>query len=127
MEILASLYWTPNLLEKFQQKYNYDLLPFLPVIFSPSNTWGGRTPVYAEIYGFANDTNVGDSVYQLNYRRALNDGYQEYVSHFEEWSHSLGTQYSNQPAYNLPLQMVSRYTRVSCDRINIFSLRIFHY
>lgn len=77
------------------------------MLFSQSNTWGGFLPVYTEVYGFGNDTNIGNSVYQLNYRGILNDGYQDYLSHFRNWSRSIGTAYSAQPAYNLPLQMVS--------------------
>lgn len=107
MEILASLYWTPGLLKRFKDKYGYDLTPYLPLLFASSNTWNGALPVYNEIYAFGNDTNVGNSVHQADYRKILNDGYQEYLSHFQQWTHSIGTQYSSQPAYNLPLQMVS--------------------
>ncbi|KAF2472794.1 uncharacterized protein BDR25DRAFT_157719, partial [Lindgomyces ingoldianus] len=107
MEQLASLYWSPGLLQRFQNTYGYDLLPYLPLFFTPSNTWNGALPVYNEVFAFGNDTNVGNSVYQLDYRKVLNDGYQDYLLHFEQWTHSIGTEYSTQPAYNLPLQMLS--------------------
>lgn len=107
MEILAALYWTPGLLQRFRETHGYDLQPYLPSLFSSSNTWNGYLPVYNETYGFGNNTDIGNNAYQLNYRKILNDGYRDYLSHFLEWTHSIGTGYSAQPAYNLPLQMVS--------------------
>src|SRR5262245_33914988 len=103
MEVLASLYWTPGLLHRFKNTHGYDLLPYLPLLFSSTNTWNGALPVYNEVYAFGNDISFGDSIHQLDYRKILNDGYQDYLLHFQEWSHSVGTQYSAQPAYNLPL------------------------
>ncbi|KAF2258204.1 hypothetical protein CC78DRAFT_479443 [Lojkania enalia] len=107
MEFLAALYWTPGLLDRFRERHGYELTPYLPVLFGAWNSWGGYIPVYDEIYGFGNEMNVGKNVYQMNYRDILNDGYQEYLSHFQEWTHSIGNQYSTQPAYNMPLQMFS--------------------
>ncbi|KAJ4354220.1 uncharacterized protein N0V89_005954 [Didymosphaeria variabile] len=107
MEILAALYWTPDLLNRFKNSSGYDLLPYLPLLFSPSNTWNGALPVYNETFAFGNSTNGGESRYQLEYRKALNDGYQEYLEHFQEWTHVIGNEYSTQPAYNLPLEALS--------------------
>src|SRR4051794_22910987 len=106
MEIMAALYWTPNLIERFQNTHNYSLTPYLPLLFSSTNTWGGALPVYSEQYVFGNYTSDGASVHQLDYRKVLNDGYQDYITHFANWTHSKGVEYSNQPGYNLPLQMV---------------------
>ncbi|KAH2065611.1 hypothetical protein KXW21_006105 [Aspergillus fumigatus] len=41
-----------------------------------------------------------------DYRRTLNAGYQDYMTHFSQWTHRIGIQYSHQPAYNLPLEML---------------------
>jgi hypothetical protein len=107
MEILAALYWSPGLLDRFEATHGYTLTPYLPLLFSATNSWNGVLISYNESYAFGGDANVGNSAYQLNYRSILNDGYQNYLSHFREWSHSIGTEYSAQPAYNLPLQMFS--------------------
>lgn len=108
--MLAALYWTPNFLERFKNTIGYDLLPYLPLLFSPSDAWLGLIPVYDELYGFGNDSSVGNNTYQIDYRRILNDGYQDYIAHFQDWSHSISTEYSTQPAYNMPLQMVTIHT-----------------
>ncbi|KAF2180154.1 hypothetical protein K469DRAFT_753618 [Zopfia rhizophila CBS 207.26] len=107
MEMLAVLYWTPGFLDQFKRSQGYDLVPYLPMLFNPSNTWNGQLPMYAEVYGFEGETSPGIGDYQLDYRKVLNDGYQAYISHFRDWSHSLGTEYSAQVGYNVPVQMLS--------------------
>ena len=106
MEQLASLPWTPGLLTRFKASYGSDITPYLPVLFSPSNTWGGFAPPYAEAFFFNDDSTEKQSFYSLDYQKVLNDGYQDYIAQFQNWTKSIGIQYSNQPAYNLPLQMV---------------------
>ncbi|SPO03179.1 uncharacterized protein DNG_05861 [Cephalotrichum gorgonifer] len=106
MEINAALYWTPDLPQRFKKLSGYNINTYLPVLFSMKNTWLGLFPPYGEVYAYGNKTLDGESIHQLDYRRALNDGYQDYLRHFVEWSHSLGLKYSAQPAYNLPLEML---------------------
>ena len=105
--MLASLFWTPGLIERFESTNHYDLRPYLPLLFKPSNTWGANLPIYNQTFSFGTTVGGGEGVFQLDYRKVLNDGYQEYIQHFREWAHSIGTEYSHQPAYNLPLQAVS--------------------
>ena len=107
MQILAALYWTPGLLQRFKRTNGYELEPYLPLLFNPSNTLKGSLRVYKETFIFGNYTSENDSFYQLDFRNILNEGYQEYLKHFQEWTHSIGNQYSAQPAYNLPLPAVS--------------------
>lgn len=116
MEILAALYWTPGLLDRFQRTNGYSLLRCLPVLFSTSNTWGGFIPVYNDTFSFSGGA-ATDNACQRDYRSVLNDAYQDYLAHFFEWSHSLGTQYSAQPAYNLPLQMVQYRALAHVSRV----------
>jgi hypothetical protein len=106
MEQNAALFWTPDLAEGFQNLSGYSINTYLPGLFSLTNTWGGLFPPYLEVYKYGDTTATGESLHQLDYRRALNSGYQEYLSHFVEWAHSHGFEFSTQPAYNLPLEMV---------------------
>ncbi|KAF2994986.1 hypothetical protein E8E13_003871 [Curvularia kusanoi] len=107
MEQLAALPWTPGLLARFKASYGYDMTSYLPVIFSSLNTWGGFAPPYAEAFFFNDDSAETQRLYSLDYQRVLNDGYQDYIAQFQDWTKSIGIRYSNQPAYNLPLQMSS--------------------
>lgn len=105
--MLASLYWTPNLIDRFKKLLGYDPVPYLPLFFHPSNSWNGMIPTYSELYSYGNSTPAGESIHAVNYRTALNSGYQDYINHFVNWSHSRGVEYSDQPAYNLPLDMAA--------------------
>lgn len=118
MEMLSALYWTPNLLQRFKEQNGYDFKPYLPLLFSKSNSWGGVIPIYNETFVYGSYLLDGDSVHQLDYRKALNQGYQEYLLHFQEWTHSIGNKYSTQPAYNLPLEAVSGSQLVKFARTN---------
>lgn len=106
LEQLASLPWTPGLLDRFKASYGYDFTSHLPVVFSSLNTWGGFAPPYAEAFFFDNDSVEEQRLYSLDYQKVLSDGYQDYIAQFQGWTKSIGIEYSNQPAYNLPLQMV---------------------
>jgi hypothetical protein len=103
MEMLSSLYWTPSLLTRFEQDRGYSALPCLPALFQPQNNWNAIVPSYNEMYTLGNQK---DSACNTDYRRTLNAGYQDYIAHFSHWTNRIGIRYSNQPAYNLPLEMV---------------------
>ena len=106
MEILASLYWTPNFLQKFEKSRGYSLVKYLPLLYTVTNSWNGLLVPYPEQFQFGELTGANTSIHTLDYRTTLNEGYQDYIRHFTNWSHSKGFEYSNQPAYNLPLEMV---------------------
>ena len=121
IEMVASLYWTPDFLQRFEQNRGYSALPYLPLFFNMSNSWNGILPTYLEQYRYGNYTPDGNSVHNLDYRTTLNDGYQEYIQHFEQWAHSIGVHYSDQPAYNLPLEMVGAITLGRCLKITMLT------
>ncbi|KAL1880144.1 hypothetical protein Daus18300_001507 [Diaporthe australafricana] len=106
MEILAAMYWTPDFLSRFEQEMGYSLVKYLPLLYNPSNTWNGGILAYPELYQYGEYTSDNTSVHDLDYRTVLTSGYQDYIDHFEAWSLSRGVEYSNQPAYNLPLEML---------------------
>lgn len=106
MEILAALYWTPDFLARFEQEIGYNLVKYLPLLYNPKNTWNGGILAYPELYQYGEYTADNTSVHDLDYRTVLTSAYQDYINHFEEWSHARGVEYSNQPAYNLPLEML---------------------
>lgn len=106
MEILAALYWTPDFFSRFEQEMGYSLVKYLPLLYNPKNTWNGGILAYPELYQYGEYTTDNTSVHDLDYRTVLTSGYQDYIDHFEQWSHDRGVEYSNQPAYNLPLEML---------------------
>lgn len=105
--MLASLYWTPGLLQRFEQTCVYSLMKYLPLVYNYANSCVQVTPAYTEQYTYGDFTNYYTEKHNIDYRTTLNEGYQEYIQQFMDWSHSRSIQYSNQPAYNVPLDVVS--------------------
>ncbi|KAG8157140.1 hypothetical protein KVR01_013130 [Diaporthe batatas] len=106
MEILAALYWTPDFISRFEQEMGYSIIKYLPLLYNPKNTWNGGINAYPELYQYGKYTTDNTSVHDLDYRTVLTSGYQDYLDHFKEWSHARGVEYSTQPSYNLPLEML---------------------
>lgn len=119
LEPLATLYWTHGFLDRFEEESGYSLAPYLPVLFRVDNTWTQGYPQYPEEYNFANYSALAnrDHAVNLDYRRVLNTGYQDFINHFLDWTSSIGVKYRHQPAYNIPMEMVcwSRPSRISIN------------
>ena len=116
MEMLATLWWTPGFLSTFENRLGYSLVKYLPFLYIADNQWGQFFPSYLETY--FDDRQPADAInqYVLDYRKVLNEGYQKYIQHMVDWAHLRGFKYSNQPAYNLPLDMV-RLTNRTHDKV----------
>ena len=94
-------------MQRFLQDRGYDITRYLPLLFDISNQWDQFLPPYNEtwVYG-ANGSSVKAAVL-ADYRKTLTEGNQEYLRHLVDWSHNLGVEYSSQPGYNIPVDMVS--------------------
>ncbi|KAB2569280.1 hypothetical protein DBV05_g12046 [Lasiodiplodia theobromae] len=104
MEMVSSLWWTPELPSRFNESRGYDITLCLPYLITAANYWNGAVLPYGE--GFvAENATFGDKCNE-DYRTTLNEGYQEYLAAYVNWAHGLGVGYSAQPAYNLPLNML---------------------
>lgn len=105
MEVLSNISWTPSLLSRFESKLGYDLKPFLPLIAYGNNNinlQGGSPGAFQAVL----DTEDQGSGYVNDYRIALADGYQAYLSTLGNWTQSyLGLRHSAQVSYNLPMDM----------------------
>ena len=106
MEQQAALFWTSEFLGKFEAARGYSAIKYLPLFFNVSNQWDQLLPSYNETWIYGEYDQNGESVHLGDYRLTLNEGYDEYLEHFNEWAESLGLNHSCQPAYNLPLDMV---------------------
>lgn len=105
--MMASLWWTPYFLKMFKRRRGYDAVKYLPVFFQASNLWGSYSPPYNTTYTF--DPRFPDGgKYTEDYRLTLDEGYRDFLVHYQNWARSRGLAHSCQPAYNLPLDMVSK-------------------
>ncbi|KAM3082308.1 hypothetical protein ACMFMG_004752 [Clarireedia jacksonii] len=106
MEMIATAWWTPDFLHEFETRRGYDLTKYLPFIYNGENTWGQLVPPYVNRTLLGIGTDGGQGIND-DYRATLNELYQRYIGHMQDWSHKKGLKFSNQPAYNLPLDMAA--------------------
>ncbi|KAK1637679.1 hypothetical protein BDP81DRAFT_393375 [Colletotrichum phormii] len=105
MEMDTALWWTHNFADTFREQRGYDIATCLPFLIQRENYWAAQNLPYGE--SFLSDSN-STLVSRCNddYRLTLQHGYEEYIRATSEWAHERGLEYSNQPAYNLPLNML---------------------
>lgn len=105
MEMNAGVWWTSGLEEKFLDSLGYDIRTCLPFLLIQDNSWAQQVIPYGEEFRSVNHTYSDKCV--DDYRLILQQGYGEYVKAHVTWARKKGLEYSNQPAYNLPLSAVS--------------------
>lgn len=106
MEMQAALPWTSDLLSRFEALHGYSITKYLPILFHATNAWGGYLPPYNVTYTLGGYLTDGGA-YVQDYKAALSQGYSEYLEYYNDWATSNGLKFSNQPAYNMPVDMVS--------------------
>ncbi|KAL1895595.1 hypothetical protein Sste5346_005064 [Sporothrix stenoceras] len=109
MEMMAALWWTPDFLSNFEKRRGYSAVTKLPALFQAANLWNGYGPPYNTTYSFGQSpSDMNGGRYTDDYRLTLNEGYQDYLRHYQSWAHdTYGLDHSCQPAYNLPLDMAA--------------------
>lgn len=103
-ELLANITWSRSLPTRFQELFNYDIKPFLPLCTFQQNALGVQTTEPGPFHCIL-DTEDQGTKYVNDFHKALEAGYQEYVETLTEWLHKFGIQLSVQPAYGLPMDM----------------------
>lgn len=109
MEMQSALFWTDSLPDMFKEDRGYDIGLCLPYLIVQSNFWASSVLPYDESFTAATDVDSADKCID-DYRLTLERGYHEYLNANTLWAHSRGLNYSAQPAYNLPLDMVSLFS-----------------
>jgi hypothetical protein len=106
MEMMAPLWWTKKFVEMFKGSRGYDPSKYLPVFFQAKNLWNSYGEPYDTSYTVDGQPADGGK-YAEDYRLTLTEGYNDYLRYHEEWANKRGMSHSSQPAYNMPLDMVS--------------------
>jgi hypothetical protein len=113
MELASAVPWTPGLSSRFEKLHGYNITKYLPFLFHPTNSWHGYLPPYNVIYTTGEFSADGAPFIQ-DYKAALSQGYVEYLEHYNTWASSRGVKFSTQPAYGMPVDMVSYTMQVTC-------------
>jgi hypothetical protein len=119
MEMMAPLWWTPDFLARFEKGRGYSAVKYLPVFFQARNLWNGYGDPYDTSYSLDGQPSDGGK-YAEDYRLTLTEGYQDFLRQYQVWAAARGMSHSAQPAYNMPLDMVSKFfNNKSCHLLHI--------
>jgi hypothetical protein len=101
-EFRAQLYWTDELAKRFQKDHGYNISLALPVLHGGKRPFGGaNTP--KQVYDYGSSYNA--ERFRNDYKQTLTNLYLEYGKKLAEYARSIGLKYSDQPAYNFPLDV----------------------
>ncbi|KAG7095059.1 hypothetical protein E1B28_005849 [Marasmius oreades] len=105
MEFQAQVWWTPTLPQRFQERHGYSINKALPVFHSllPAHAMFASGLNVNQTFDYGSTSNAW--AFTDDYRDTLTTLYMDYMLAFNEWSNSIGLQFSNQPAYNYQLDV----------------------
>ncbi|KAL0569874.1 hypothetical protein V5O48_012093 [Marasmius crinis-equi] len=101
MEFQAQVWWTDRLPQRFAERHGYSVNKALPIFHSIVPARGSLRP--NQTFDFGTSTNAW--AFAEDYRDTLTSLYGDYMAAFNDWSHSVGMEFSNQPAYNFQLDV----------------------
>ncbi|RYC81627.1 hypothetical protein BFJ63_vAg15487 [Fusarium oxysporum f. sp. narcissi] len=103
IEIRNNVYWTKALPAVFSAEHGYDVTRWLPILFHQNRLgFGGEPPVW-----WITDEDDAGNNHIADYRSTLGHLYNIYLKTLNRWANEyLDVQFSAQPAYNLPIDML---------------------
>ncbi|KAI1399275.1 hypothetical protein F4819DRAFT_465758 [Hypoxylon fuscum] len=103
VEIPSYTYWTPDLEKIFQKEHNYSITKYLMLL-------AGNEGDLASAGGpvrFVTDSKDEGAGVIADFRSTLSMGFTSYLTNLNNWTQQfLGLQFSQQPGYNLPVDML---------------------
>ncbi|KAF8126427.1 hypothetical protein K438DRAFT_2001413 [Mycena galopus ATCC 62051] len=119
MEFWAQLFWTDGLPQRFLERHGYEINKTLPVVSTISVGCAynftirmylhlSEFPVAAKpAQSFDFGTTVESGRFLEDYKDTLTSLYVDHMQTYNNWSHTIGMQFSNQPGYNFPLDVAA--------------------
>ncbi|KAJ6547208.1 hypothetical protein B0H19DRAFT_257895 [Mycena capillaripes] len=102
MEFWAQLFWTDAFPQRFLERHGYEINKTLPVV-STISTGFAQKPAQSFDFG----STVDSDKFLEDYQDTLTSLYMDYMATFVNWSHTVGFEFSNQPAYNFHLDVAA--------------------
>lgn len=106
LEIEANMSWTPSLPQRFEQKYGYSIIKYLPLLMFGNSNINIQATSPGDYQCILN-TADGGAGYVNDYRGLIADLYRDYLETLSNWTSSIGLKLSTQVSYNLPTDMES--------------------
>ncbi|KAJ7118733.1 hypothetical protein C8R44DRAFT_625602 [Mycena epipterygia] len=105
MEFFAQLFWTDALPRRFKERHGYEVNKTLPVMHTLPPTGFMPGPTVNQTFDFGET--VAWEKFLEDYQDTLTSLYVDYMTTFRDWSHTIGFEFSNQPAYNFHLDVAA--------------------
>uniref|UniRef100_A0A0W0ETP8 Secreted protein n=2 Tax=Moniliophthora roreri TaxID=221103 RepID=A0A0W0ETP8_MONRR len=107
MEFLTQVLWTDTFSQRFEERHGYRVGRVLPVLHGlvPGSPAFNTAPFLNQTFDYGTSSN--SYAFVEDYRDTLSSLYRDYIAAFNEWAHSIGLQYSNQPAYNFQIDVAA--------------------
>uniref|UniRef100_A0A0W0F3T5 Secreted protein n=1 Tax=Moniliophthora roreri TaxID=221103 RepID=A0A0W0F3T5_MONRR len=96
MEFEAQVWWTESLPRRFIDRHGYSINKALPILHNLSPGRGGKLN---QTFGYSQASGNTSIAFLGDYQDTLTSLYLDYITAWNEWSKSIGLEYSNQPAY----------------------------
>ncbi|KAH8897161.1 hypothetical protein GQ53DRAFT_887412 [Thozetella sp. PMI_491] len=107
VEMTSNISWSRGLPERFQRLMGYEIRPILPLLAFGQNNINIQSSSPGAFQCILNTDDQGAG-YINDFRAVLQDGYREYLTFLTNWTNTvLGVQFSAQPSYNLPMDMLA--------------------
>ncbi|KAL0568327.1 ubiquitin-specific protease ubp1 [Marasmius crinis-equi] len=104
VEFQGQVWWTDTFAERFSERHGYSVNRVLPILHTLGR---GRGSALNQTFQFASSARNTSLAYLEDYRDTTTTLYVEYMSAFNEWSHSVGMEFSHQPAYGFDLDIAA--------------------
>ncbi|KAL0071084.1 hypothetical protein AAF712_001642 [Marasmius tenuissimus] len=122
MEFKTQVWWTPDFAERYEERHGYSVNKALPVFHAlvPGSVAFSEGIDVNQTFDYGGTTNAW--ALTEDYRDTLTSLYAEYMLAFNDWSSSIGLQFSNQPAYDFQLDVAASAAIPAVPEIESLSL-----
>uniref|UniRef100_A0A0W0ETP4 Secreted protein n=2 Tax=Moniliophthora roreri TaxID=221103 RepID=A0A0W0ETP4_MONRR len=122
MEFRTQVLWTDAFSQRFEERHRYRVGQVLPILHGLVPGSPAFDAVRAVNQTFDYGTSFNSYAFAEDYRDTLSSLYKDYMTTFNEWAHSIGLQYSNQPAYNFQIDVAASAAVPDAPEIESLSL-----
>ncbi|KAK7033504.1 hypothetical protein VNI00_012725 [Paramarasmius palmivorus] len=103
MEFQTQVWWTDGFAKRFEERHGYSVGRVLPILHALLPGHALFSAGFNVNQTFNYGTTFDPWIFAEDYRDTLTSLYMDYMTAFNEWSHSTGLLFSNQPAYDFQI------------------------
>jgi hypothetical protein len=105
IEVIANITWSPTLPKRFEDRFEYSLVRYLPLLSWGHNNLAMQSGDPGKFRVLLDATYEGAGFIN-DFRLVLAEGYLDYLQTLRDWANNrLQVQFSTQPSYGFPMDM----------------------